>query len=152
VTGRPAAFALVLALACACRGGGDPGASPEAAVRAFAAASQRGDVDAMRAVVATPERMGRALDCTGSLDQIAVLASARDKLRWRSGLIGELRGVDATERRTVARGDRFRDCKVVEPLEVETVRIRYVATGERKVREETGTAVHLDGHWRLLVP
>jgi hypothetical protein len=151
---RRAAGAAAVALALAAAGcGGDTDATPTGAVRLFAAASRRHDVDGMRAVVATPERLGRALACDGpGRGALGALASAREHMAERADMIAELRGVDDLGGRTVAPGDTYRGCKVTAPLELRHVRVRYVETGQAAPRAETGDVVHLDGHWRLVVP
>src|SRR5690349_12315520 len=78
----------IATLAAACSDA-NPHASPEAALRAFVAAGNDKDVEGMRAVAVSPDRLKRALACPPDdhkIDVIEAIENARETMAERAGM------------------------------------------------------------------
>lgn len=162
--GASALAAGLLIVACSRSGGAGAreggAAEPDKAVRAFAAATSRGDVPAMRRIMVSPARIKRALTCPGgeslvhdvehaftALDGLAKLD--RDELRQ---LDVAIEGVEERGRVVVARGGSFHGCTAREGFEARTYLVHSgVHIGPiGDTGDEAEEVVLLDGVWWLL--
>ncbi len=117
----------------------------------------RGDTGAIRRAMVTPGRLGQTLSCGGRESVIARLEAALNEIDKLSNVTKrmsiEVVSLTETGRRTVAKGDHFRDCTANESFEVRMLELRKrVAIGEVvDTSQETINVVRLDGAWYLML-
>jgi hypothetical protein len=153
---RLAALAVVL-LGCSSNESGGA-AEPEKAIRAFAAATERGDIAAMRRLIVPTGRIRAVLDCPGAESFTKDVEHVNQALAELGDRIKDLHmqvAIDTireTERRAVTKGETFHGCTVRAPFEARTFVVRGKVSsgavpGVQDDSDETDELVRVDGVW-----
>ena len=142
---RAASIALLALAACRDR---DRGASPEAAIRAFADACNADDPVAIAATVVPADRLARALTCPDDSDTIAIAARLGEAYRTQNrGAAIEIVDLVAT-RDAIAPGASVFGCTAREAFDHARVTATLRFAGELKT--EVAELAALDGVWRIV--